>query len=155
MRWKRWLVTGLVVAVVVWLIAYGYRPRPVLVEASEVSRGPLRVTVEEEGKTRVTDRFVVSAPVAGFARRVKLDVGDPVRRGQLLLYLEPLRSSVLDPRSRAESQARVAAAEAALSGAREQVSAAAADAGYWEAELARIQKLLASGDVAKTIPAAL
>lgn len=149
MGWKRWLVIGMVVAAVVLLIAYGYRPQPVLVEAGKVSRGPLRVTIEEEGKTRVTDRFVVSAPVAGFARRVKLDVGDPVRRGQLLLHLEPLRSNVLDPRSRAESQARVAAAEAALSGAREQVSADAADAGYWEGELARIQELHASGDVAK------
>ena len=149
MGWKRWLGTGLLLAAVVLLIAYGYRPRPALVEIAEVTRGQLRVTVEEEGKTRVTDRFVVSAPVAGFARRVALDVGDPVTSGQVLLRLEPLRSRVLDPRSRAEAEARVAAAEAALDGARERVSAAAADAGYWEGELARVHKLHASGDVPK------
>lgn len=149
MRWKRWLEIGVVLAGVVSLIVYGFRPRPVLVESARVKRGPLRVAVEEEGKTRVTDRFVVSAPVAGFARRVTLDVGDPVFEGQVLLDLDPLRPTVLDSRSRAEGEARVAAARASLLEAQEKARAAAADAGYWEAQLARVKDLFRTGDVAK------
>ena len=114
MRFRRilfWLLfTGGVVAAIVW----GFMPRPIPVETAVVKRGPLQVSVEEEGKTRVIDRFVVSAPVDGFARRLNADVGDIVRRGETLLLLDPLRSTVLDPRSRAEAQARVAAAAAAL-----------------------------------------
>lgn len=149
MRWRRWLTIGVVLVVVVLLIAYGYRPRPSPVEVAEVRRGPLRVTVEEEGKTRVTDRYVVSAPVAGFARRVTLKAGDPVKTGQVLLTLEPLRSHVLDPRSRAEAEARLAAAEAALNAARERARAAAADASYWENQLARISQLQKTGDISR------
>jgi len=148
-RWKRWFGIGIVLAAVIALIIYGYRPQPALVDVEEVRRGPMRVTVEEEGKTRVTDRFVVSAPVVGFARRVKLEVGDRVREGQIVVTLEPQRSSVLDPRSRAEAEARVAAAEAALRGTRERAKAAAADEGYWEGQLARLAKLYKTGDVSR------
>jgi HlyD family secretion protein len=148
-RWKRWLGIAFVTVVVVLLVVYGFRPQPALVETAEAKRGPLRVTVEEEGKTRVTDRFVVSAPVAGFARRVTLDVGDPVKQGQEVLLLEPLRSAVLDPRSRAEAEARVEAAEASLRAAREKARAAAADAAYWEGELARMRKLYKTDDISE------
>jgi HlyD family secretion protein len=140
---------GIALTVVVLLVAYGFRPQPVLVELVEVRHGPLQVTVEEEGKTRVKDRYVVSAPVAGFARRVELEVGDAVKQGQLLLSLEPLRPTVLDPRSRAEAEAQVAAAEAALNSSEERARAAGADAGYWESQLARIRVLYQSGDVPK------
>lgn len=149
MHWKRWVGIALLAAGVVLLIAWGYRPRPVLVEAGEVRRGPLRVTVVEEGKTRVTDRFVVSAPVAGYMRRIRWKVGDAVGRGEPLIEIEPLRPQALDPRSRAEAEARVAAAEAAWRRAQEQLAAAGADAAYWEAELARVRKLVATGDVPK------
>jgi HlyD family secretion protein len=138
---------ALMAAAVVLVVGYGFRPQPVLVELATVRRGPLRVTVEEEGKTRVTDRFVVSAPVAGFARRLALEVGDPVREGQVLLLLEPLRPQVLDPRSRAEAEARVAAAEAALRAAEERARASAADAAYWRTQVARLEKLFATGDI--------
>jgi HlyD family secretion protein len=138
---------AVVATAVVLVVGYGFRPQPVLVELAVVRRGPLRVTVEEEGKTRVTDRFVVSAPVAGFARRLALEVGDPVRQGQVLLLLEPLRPQVLDPRSRAQAEAQVAAAEAALRAAEERARAAAAEATYWKSQVARLEKLFATGDI--------
>ena len=116
-------------AVVLAAVVYGFLPKPVPVEVAAVRRGPLRVTVEEEGRTRVQDRFVVSAPVPGFLRRIDLAVGDAVTRGQTVAQLEPLRAAVLDPRSRAEAEAAVAAAEASLNAAREKARAAAADAG--------------------------
>src|SRR5512133_128276 len=114
---RRSLLIIAVSAVVAITLIWGFLPKPVAVEVLPVKRGPLRVTVEEEGRTRVKDRFVVSAPVAGFLRRIHLKVGDPVNTGQRAALLEPLRSVVLDPRSRAEAEATVAAAQAGLGAA--------------------------------------
>lgn len=149
MAWRRWswLLGTLVAAVLV--IAYGYRKPPVPAEFAEVVRAPLRVTVEEEGKTRVIDRYVVSAPVAGYARRLRFKVGDAVAQGTALYELEPPRAVVLDTRSRAEAEARVAAAEAALRAAEERARAAAAEEAYWEGQLARVEQLHQSGDLAR------
>ncbi|NNG12467.1 MAG: HlyD family efflux transporter periplasmic adaptor subunit [Halobacteria archaeon] len=124
-------------------LAWGFRPRPVLVEAGALERGPLSVVVEEEGHTRVKDRYLISAPVAGYLQRIELDVGDSVTQGQTLALLEPLRPEVLDPRSQARAEAQVAAAEAALKGAEETVTAARAEARYARAEYARKKKLRA------------
>jgi HlyD family secretion protein len=124
-------------------LAWGFRPRPVLVEVAAVERGPLRIMVEEEGQTRVKDRYVISAPVAGYLQRIELDVGDNVSQGQTLALLEPLRPEVLDPRSQARAEAQVAAAEAALKGADEAVTAAHAEARYARSEYMRKKKLRA------------
>ncbi len=70
-------------------LVWGFLPQAVQVDVSTAQRGPLVVTVEEEGKTRVRDRYVISAPMAGFARRIDLKAGDPVARGQVLATLEP------------------------------------------------------------------
>lgn len=139
----------IIIAVIAAAIVYGFIPKPVPVETVAVERGLLRVTVDEEGKTRVKDRFVVSAPVSGYARRITLDVGDAVNKGAILVEIEPRRSVVLDPRARAEAVARVAAAEAALKAAREDARAAAADAEYAASELERIKSLFEGGFVSK------
>jgi len=68
---------GVVVAAA---LAYGFLPKPVPVDVAKAARGPLRVTVEEEGRTRVRDRFVLSAPVAGYLRRIELNAGDRVKK---------------------------------------------------------------------------
>src|SRR4030043_2408533 len=104
MKMRRWMVVIIITAGVILAILYGFMPKPIPVDLVKVSRGPLRVTVEEEGKTRVKDRFVLSAPVAGFMRRIKLDVGDQVQKGDNLVELEPLKSNLLDPRSRATGE---------------------------------------------------
>jgi HlyD family secretion protein len=117
------------------------RPQPVWVDVAGVSRQPLEVTIVEEGRTRVQNRFVVSAPVAGYVRRIELDVGARVSQGQLLTRLEPLRSEVLDARSRAEAEARVAAARASVAAAEQQVAVAQADEQLAASELKRIQQL--------------
>jgi HlyD family secretion protein len=126
-------------------LAFGFYPRAVAVDAVAVVRGPLAVTIEEEGKTRVTDRYVVSAPISGYARRIDLRVGDAVQAGQVLAVIEPLRAEALDPRSRAQAQARVRAAEAALGAAQENARAAAAQAGLAARELERNTDLHKSG----------
>jgi HlyD family secretion protein len=122
-------------------LAYGFWPRPLWVEAAVVVRQPLRVTVEAEGKTRIIDRYVLSAPVAGYLRRVELDVGDPIQRGQALLTIDPLPSEVLDPRRRAQAEARVAASEASLQAARETMAATQAEADYAKLEFERMTAL--------------
>ena len=149
MRWGRKIGLAVFAMVIVLLIVQGFQPQPVVVNVAQAGRGPMRVTVEEEGKTRVIDRFVVSAPIAGFARRVEMDVGDLVKRGTVLVRLDPLRARVLDPRSRAEATARVAAAEASLSAAKQNVEAAATDAGFRESELKRTRELFESLTIPK------
>jgi HlyD family secretion protein len=141
MKINRTTTISLLVAGVLALLVWGFWPAPLLVESSMATRAPLRVTVEEEGQTRVKDRFVISAPVAGYLQRITLEVGDAVNQGQPLALMEPLRPEVLDPRSRARAQAQVAAAQAAIKRAEQQESAARAAATYARNDYARKQQL--------------
>jgi len=128
-------------------LALGFMPRAVPVDVAEVKRAPLTVTVEEEGKTRVRERYTVSAPVAGYVRRIELKAGDAVAAGQVLAVIEPLRSDALDPRSRAQAQAQPSAAQAALAAAQENARAAAAAAQLAQQERARAESLRQSNFV--------
>ncbi len=141
MKWSRRTGFFILFIVILAAVIYGFWPKPILVDIMEVARGPMTVTVEEEGKTRVIDRFIVSAPVAGFARRIELDVGDNVIQGHVLVDLEPLRSDVLDSRSRAEAKARVAAAKSAMRVAQENSCAVRADADLALIEYERKKRL--------------
>lgn len=140
-NWRRRIAYGISALAVLVLLAYGFRPQPTNVDTAAAAYGTLRVTVDQEGRTRVIDRFTVSAPVAGYARRVDLKVGDAVKRGATLLVLEPLPSDVLDPRSRAAAEARVAAASAAHLAAKENAAAAASSAGLARVEYERVMGL--------------
>ena len=128
-------------------LVYGFMPRAVPVDLAEVTRAPLTVTVEEEGKTRVRERYTVSAPVAGFVRRIALKAGDAVAAGQALAVIEPARAVALDPRSRAQAQAQVSAAQAALAAAQENARAAAAGAQLAQQERVRAESLRQSNFV--------
>lgn len=141
MRIKRDIGLLLIAMLVLSGIIYGFIPSPVMVDTASVQRGSLRVTVTEEGMTRVKDRFVVSAPVSGYLRRIELQVGDGVSQGMVLAELEPIPSEVLDPRSRAQARARVDAAEASLEAAKENACAATSDAQYARSEYQRLSKL--------------
>jgi HlyD family secretion protein len=145
---RRVLVVTVGVLITLALV-YGFMPKPVTVDAVTARRGPLRVTVEEEGRTRVKDRFVVSAPVPGYLRRIDLEVGDAVSRGRQIAVLESLRSTVLDPRSRAEAEASAASAKAVLDVAREKARAATADAEYARERNIRMKKLAEASFVSK------
>lgn len=146
---RRKLFVIVIILIVVSATIYGFMPKAVDVDLVDVSRAPLQVTIEEEGRTRLKERFVISAPTAGYMRRIDAKVGDSARKGQILVTLEPLRSQALDPRSRAEAEATVSAAEASLNAAMEKERAAMADADYLERRLERITNLYAKGSVAK------
>lgn len=128
-------------------LAVGFMPRAAPVDAAEVKRAPLTVTVEEEGKTRVRERYLVSAPVAGYARRIDLRAGDAVAAGQAMAAIDPARSVALDPRTRAQAAAQVRAAEAALAAAGDNARAAAAAAGLAQQERVRAESLRQSNFV--------
>ena len=114
-----------------------------------VTRGPLQITIEEEGRTRLKERFIISAPTAGYMRRINAKVGDPVKKGQIVAVLEPLQSQALDPRSRATAEAAVSAAEASLKAAIERERVTTADADYTEQRLERLKALYAKGSISK------
>ncbi len=149
MQVQRYLTFIVVALLIIAALFYGFRPQPIMVETAPVTRGPLQVFVEEEGKTRVTDRYEVTAPVAGTTCRLGYEVGDEVELGQTLLMLEPLQSQPLDARSRAQAEARVAAAESSLRAAEQAVKAAGADAALAKTEVNRIGKLFKQGHISR------
>lgn len=109
------------------LITAGLWPAAQTVETAVVTRGPLVVTVNEEGVTQVRHRFVVSSPVSGFLRRIELKPGAAVVAGETVLaVLEPAAGDILDVRSRAQAEARVRAAESQQAQASAQRDRAAA-----------------------------
>ena len=107
-----WLV---IAAGVAGFVIYGLQPEPVEVDLVAVSRGMLEVTVDDDGETRIRERYIVSAPVAGKLFRIDLRAGDTVEQGMTeLARIEPVTPALLDARARLEAEARVGAAQAAL-----------------------------------------
>jgi HlyD family secretion protein len=99
---------------IVIALAISFMPRPVMVDLVDVQPGPLVVTLDEEGETRVHDVYTLSAPVAGRVQRIDRHVGDPVAANETVLaQIEPGDPSLLDPRSEAQARAAIQAAEAA------------------------------------------
>jgi len=104
---------GGIVAVVVLLVWTFMRPTIIEVDVATVARGALRVTVDEEGETRLRRRFVVSAPVSGRVTRIEIRPGDSVKAGQTVATIEPAAPAPLDVRTRTAAEARVRAAGSA------------------------------------------
>lgn len=104
-RQRRWLPWAGAVALAVLIIA-GLWPRPAPVETARAAVGILRSTINEEGKTRIKNRFAVAAPVSGQLRRITLKAGDPVIAGQTVLaVIDAVIPDMLDARSRALAEA--------------------------------------------------
>ncbi len=141
-----WIGVGVVIA---GLVVLGFWPRATEVQTALVDRDRLEVIVEEEGRTQSIEEYVLSAPVAGYMRRALLDPGDLVEAGQTLVELEAPRAQDLDPRTREEAQARVAAATAGLAQAREQARAARAAAERAREERDRQERLLERGSATR------
>lgn len=115
---RRWLPYAALAALAVAIVA-GLWPGPTPVETGRVVTGRLRVTVDEEGKTRIRNRYMVSAPVAGQLRRVVLRAGDAVEAGRTVVaVIDPVASAMLDARGRAMAEARRDVANANLEKAR-------------------------------------
>lgn len=109
----RWLKRGFLIALglaIIGLIVYAWLPEPVAVDVGTARRMALDVEVDEDGQTRVLDRFVVSAPIGGTLERVDLDAGAQVNAGDVIGTIEPPAPALLDERTRREAVARLDAA---------------------------------------------
>ncbi len=133
------------VGVVALVLMYALWPRPIRVEIAPVTRGPMMVTVDEDGKTRVKERYIVSAPIAGLIGRLELHPGDVVEANRTVIaVIEPTNPLLLDARSLAEAESRVKAAEAARLQAQARLDAAREAHALAMHELARAKELSAS-----------
>jgi HlyD family secretion protein len=147
---RRLIVWGLVGLVVVAMIVIAMWPQPVMVDMATVERGPMRVTLDHEGQTRVRDRFVVSAPVGGRVLRIQLEPGDRVEANQTALAtFLPSAPAPLDARTRAQASARARAAAAALETARAQRERADAQHQFAVTERDRMRRLADEGAVSE------
>ena len=136
------LVVAAIAATALW-------PESMEVDVARVERGPMQVTIDEDGETRVRDRFVVSAPVSGRLARIELEPGDPVARGKTVLArLTPAESPLLDPRTRGELNAAVEAARAAVGQAQAERGRAVAAVARARSTLVRQQELMKAGAIA-------
>jgi len=136
------VVIGSLIAIALW-------PSAVTVDLASVSRGPLVVTIDEEGRTRVRDRFVVAAPVTGRVLRIELEPGDRVARGDVVARLQPESPPLLDARMRAEANAAVDSTQASLGHARAEEQRARAALAQAQRDLARTRRLTAAGVTTK------
>lgn len=145
MNKKLWMVIAglLILALLVWV----FMPAPAEVEVAMVTQGRFERSVQEDGKTRVRDRYVVSTPLTGRVARILLTQGDAVARDAVVATLWPVAPALLDERARAEQEARIGAMQAALARAGANVARAAAALDQARAELKRSEALAQQGFV--------
>ncbi len=129
------------VAVIVWWLT----PGPVLVDTATVMTGRFVATVDEDGKTRVRERYVVAAPLAGALSRILLKAGDRIAAGDVIAAIAPAPAPFLDARSRSEAEERLGAAEASRERTRAAVERNRAQAEQANAELERTRTLAGRG----------
>jgi HlyD family secretion protein len=141
----------IVVALVVGGLGFAFWPEPIDVDLAKVERGSLQVTVDEDGKTRIREKYVVSAPLVGRLLRINMEAGDPVVAGKTLLAtIEPRDPDLLDARAVAQAEARVKAAEATLKKMEPMFEEVRAAQAFAEAELTRARKAALSNAVSKS-----
>jgi len=133
-----WAAAAIVVAI---LLILAFRPQPVPVDLAEVRSAAMQVSVRDEGRTRVRNEYVISAPVGGQLLRIEYKPGAEVSAGDVLARILPSDPSLLDARSRAELQASVRSAEAALSLARTELERAEAQLDFARTDAERIERL--------------
>lgn len=153
---KSGIKRGLVRKSILWIlglgllavVAWGLRPRPIEVELGTVRTGPLTVFVTEEGKTRIRNRYVVAAPVSGQMQRIAFKAGDEVKEGETVLtVINAAPLPLLDARSKAQAEARVATAEAAQEQARQMLEAARTSAQFAKTNWDRVRTNATPGSI--------
>ncbi|MEM7642994.1 MAG: HlyD family efflux transporter periplasmic adaptor subunit [Pseudomonadota bacterium] len=137
-------LVGLAIAGALAVVAFREEPLPVDLHA--VARGPLEVTVNADGTTRVREIYEVAAPVTGVAQRAPVRLGDPVIAGQTVVAaVQPADAPILDARSQAEARANLHEAEAALDAATAEIAAAQEEEAYARTQSDRITQLANRG----------
>jgi HlyD family secretion protein len=142
---KSHLLAAAAALVLVGLLAWAFAPKPVPVEAAVVTLGRFEQSIEEDGQTRLKDRYTVSAPVAARLSRITLREGDRVAAGDPVAVLLPVMSSMIDERSRREADARLLMATALLTRSAARVERARIAVEEAKLELQRTEKLAREG----------
>jgi HlyD family secretion protein len=143
-----WIAGGIAAALTVAALVWAFAPRPTLVETGTVSEGRFEATVDEDARTRVRERYIVSAALAGTLGRIALREGDEVRAGDVLAALTPLTSPLTDERTLRAQRAGVAAAEAGIEGAEARLARARVATAQAKSDLERSESLARQGYVA-------
>lgn len=138
---------GVVALLVLALLVWAFMPTPSEVEIATVTQGRFERSVQEDGKTRVRDRYVVSTPLAGRVARIHLKQGDTVKVDAAVATLWPVAPALLDERARAEQVARIGAVQASVAKARADVERARAALEQARTELKRSEALAQQGFV--------
>jgi HlyD family secretion protein len=148
MKKKAWIAGGVLLALA--LLVWAFWPRPTEVELGAVSRGKFERAVQEDGKTRLRERYVVSTPLTGRVQRLTLKQGDAVTRDAVLATLWPIMPGLLDERARQEQNERIGAMEATVRRASANVERARAALDQAVADLKRSETLAQQGFVSPT-----
>jgi HlyD family secretion protein len=139
-----WIAAG---AAVLAALAWAFSPRPVEVEVTAARQGRFEQAIEEDGRTRLKDRYTLSAPVAARLARITLREGDAVAAGDTVAVLTPVMSSMVDARSRSEATARLGAAAAGVERAAARIAKARIALQEAQLEQRRSEQLGADGFV--------
>lgn len=146
--WWKSLAYFAAAALVLSAFVYAFIPSPVAVETRNVLRGSLQITVEDDGKTRIKEKYVISSPLSGRLARVQLHAGDAVHAGDTIMTtLDPTAPTLLDARARAETGARLKAAEAARKRAEPALQVARERVHLATREFQRVQQIRDRGSV--------
>lgn len=144
---KTRLVMGGVGAAVLAAMVWAFMPAPAEVEVASVGQGRFERAVQDDGKTRLRERYLVSTPLTGRVARIELKQGDVVTRDAVLATVWPVAPALLDARARSEQQARIGAMEASVARARANVGRSLAALEQARAELKRSETLAQQGYV--------
>src|SRR5215471_787307 len=156
-NWPKRLVWSVVAGLAVVGLVWFARPAPVAVDLAVVTKGPMEVTVDDDGKTNVRHVYTVSAPIAGKVLRishpsgdhaVSRHVGDQVTATETVVaVMQPTTPSFVDVRSREEIEAMIAAADASVKQQQSEVRRLEAAVAFYRAQLARAQNLASTQTV--------
>jgi HlyD family secretion protein len=144
---KTKIALGLMSLLALVLLVWAFIPAPKVIEVGVISQGRFERAVQEDGKTRVRDRYLISAPLMGRMSRTRLNQGDTVAPADALITLWPTTPAMIDERTRAEQLAHIAAMQASLEKSQANKERAQAALEQARAQLQRTQALALKGFV--------
>lgn len=147
---SRLLLWSIIGALLIFALLFLFWPKAVITDMAQVNKDSLQISISDEGKTRVHDIYVLSAPVTGYLRRIAAEVGDQVIiSSTVVAQIEPIDPAFLDPRSEAQAKADIQTANSALSLAKAEVNQAQAELDFALAEYNRMSELRINNSVSE------
>jgi HlyD family secretion protein len=145
---SRLLLWSAIAALLIFALLYLFWPRAVIVDMAQLGKSNLQITISEEAKTRIHDTYILSAPVTGHLRRIKVEVGDAVAISKTVVaQIEPIDPSFLDPRSEAQAKADIQTAKSGKDLAQAEVNQAQAELDFALSEFNRMRELRVNNSV--------